>query len=207
MGDPMAFPMTRHYRSIPPHAIRVPIPDTSQQTDYSCGASCLQGVAKYYGVGPDDEWEFVRELRMDRRVGSHPDQILRLAEKYGLECREYEKMNLGQLKAELRQRHPVLLMIQAWGRHRRRGRMRPRLDYRNDWKDGHWVVAIGYDSEAIFIEDPSLEAVRGYLRDDELDLRWRDTARHGKHKDHYGIAIWHPQKQGSAYTTRAQRIE
>jgi predicted double-glycine peptidase len=144
---------------------------------------------------------------MDPRVGSHPDQIRRLAKKYGLECREYEKMNFAKLRAELRQRHPVLLMIQAWGRQKRRGRMRPRLDYRNDWKDGHWVVAIGYDSEAIFIEDPSLQAVRGYLRDHELDLRWRDTGRHGKHKDHYGIAIWHPHTQDSAYTTRAQRIE
>lgn len=198
--------MARHFRPISARAIRVPIPDTSQKTTYSCGASCLQAVAKYFGVGPDDEWEFVRDLHTDPRVGVHPDQIRQAAERYGLKCREYEPMAIADLKAELRQKRPVLMMIQAWGRQKQRGSIRARLDYRNDWEDGHWVVAIGYDSDAIFFEDPSLQAVRGYLRNAELDLRWRDTGRHGKHRDHYGMAIWHPRKWRAAYTTRAERI-
>jgi predicted double-glycine peptidase len=44
---------------IPRGAIRIPVPDTTQQTDYSCGASSLQAICKYYGVGYDDEWEVV----------------------------------------------------------------------------------------------------------------------------------------------------
>ena len=198
--------MPRHYCPIPRNAIRIPVPDVSQETDYSCGASSLQAVAKYYGVGPDDEWEFVRDLRMDHRVGSHPDQIQRAAEEYGLTFREYAPMTLAHLRAELRSQHPVLLMIQAWGQERVHGEWRARRDYGRDWKDGHWVVAIGYAAGLVFFEDPSLTAVRGYLRDKELDDRWHDTARENKRMDHYGLAIWHPTVRSSVYATRAQRI-
>ena len=195
--------MARHYREIHHDAVRIHVPDTTQQTDYSCGASCLQAVCKYYGVGPDDEWEYVEALRMDTRVGSHPDQIQRVANDHDLRFKEYWPMSISQLRAELRKRHPVLLMIQAYGE--REGGL-PRLDYRSDWMDGHWVVAIGYDRDAIFFEDPSLQAVRGYLLDDELAERWHDTARHGRHMEHYGLALWHPRVRRSSYASKAQRI-
>lgn len=198
--------MSRHYRTIPAGAIHIRVPDVSQQTDYSCGASALQAVAKYYGVGPDDEWEFVRDLRMDHRIGSHPDQIKRAAEEYGLKWREYLPMSLDDLQSELQHRHPVLLMIQAWGEQKVRGRWTPRRDYRRDWKDGHWVVAIGYARGAVFFEDPSLNAVRGYLLDRDLDRRWHDTAHENIHMDHYGLAIWHPTIRRSSYERRAELI-
>jgi predicted double-glycine peptidase len=198
--------MPRHYRPIPENALRIPVPDTTQQTDYSCGASSLQAIAKYFGVGPDDEQEFVRDIGLDHRVGSHPDQIETTAKRYGLRCRPYPGMSLSELHAELRSGHPVMLMIQAWGRQRIGTRMRPRRRYKKWWKDGHWVVAIGFDEEAIFFEDPSLQAVRGYLRNEELETRWHDTARHGRHTEHFGLAIWHPKRQISAYETRAERI-
>ena len=49
------------FHPIPKGAIRVPVPDTSQQTDSTCGASSLQAVCKYFGVGPDDEWQLDRK--------------------------------------------------------------------------------------------------------------------------------------------------
>jgi len=199
--------MPRHYRPVPPGALRIQVPDTTQQTDYSCGASCLQAIAKYFGVGPDDEWQFVEDIGLDHRIGSHPDQIARTAARYGLSSRSYLPMTLDQLRAELDRRHPVMLMIQAWGRQRIGTRMRPRREYRHRWADGHWVVAIGYDREAVYFEDPSLQAVRGYLRNDELEERWHDTARHGRHMEHYGLAIWHRRVRRSVYETRAERIQ
>lgn len=191
--------MRRTFCPIPARAIRVAVPDTTQQEDYSCGATCLQSVAKYYGVGPDDEWEFIRDMRFDHRVGSHPDQIIRAANEYGLQCAEYFPGTLNQLKSELRRRHPVLLMIQAWSG-------KPGSEYIRSWKDGHWVVAIGYHADIFFFEDPSLAAVRGYLRRKELLRRWRDTGRRGVHMHRYAVAIWHPDIVHSTYLTRAERI-
>jgi predicted double-glycine peptidase len=197
----------RHFRPIPPGAIRIAVPDTTQQTAYSCGASCLQAICKYYGVGPDDEWEFVRALRPDHRFGSDPEPIQRAARRFGLSYREYAPMTVADLKAELRLRHPVLIIVQAWGRERRQGRLRRRLDYRHEWGDGHWLIAIGFDRDAIYFEDPSLQAVRGYLRIAELEPRWHHAGHHAAHKDHYGLALWHPHRRRSAYTTRAERVQ
>jgi predicted double-glycine peptidase len=189
----------RTYYPISPGSIRVPVPDATQQKDYSCGAVCLQSVAKYYGVGPDDEWEFIRDMRFDHRVGSHPDQVIRAAKKYGLRWKEYFPGTVAAVKSEVRRGHPVLLMIQAWGD-------RPGTEYIKDWKDGHWVIAIGYDPKVIFFEDPSLAAVRGYLHNRELLARWRDTARHGRQMPRYAVALWRPRARRSFYTARAERI-
>lgn len=194
------------FHSVPRGAIRVPLPDATQQEDYSCGASALQSICKYYGVGPNEEWEFVNALGMDRRIGSHPHQIVRLARGLGLRCNERCPMSIGQLRGELARRHPVMLMIQAWGEVGMGKSRRPRTDYRNHWSDGHWVVAIGYDRNGIVFEDPSLELVRGYLRNEELMVRWRDTGPRGKRMPQYGVAIWHPKRRTSAYEGRATRI-
>jgi predicted double-glycine peptidase len=188
-------------------AIKVAVPDTSQQTDYSCGASSLQAVCKFYGIGPQDEWQYVDALHMDPRVGSHPFQIKRLARRLGLTIKEYSPMTLGQLRRELDRRHPVMLMIQAWGEEERNGRTRWRKTYDGVWEDGHWVIAIGYDEDGVIFEDPSLQAVRGFLDYDELIRRWRDTGPHGRHIIQYGLAVWHPRSRGSAYEARAVRID
>ena len=185
-------------------AIRIPLPDTTQQEDYSCGAACLQAVCKYFGVGPEDEWEYVEALRMDKKVGSHPFQIVRAARRYGLRFREKLGMSLADLKGLLRRRIPVLLMIQAWGERKYGGGYL--RSYRGVWDQGHWVVAVGYDRSGVYFEDPSLQAVRGFLTFEELEERWHDVGPHNRHMDHYGLALWKPGKGKSAYESRAQRI-
>jgi predicted double-glycine peptidase len=198
--------MRQIFRPLPRGAIRAAVPDTTQQTDYTCGAACLQAVCKYYGVGPDDEWQFAKALDMDPRIGSHAFQIVRAAHRYGLECREYQEMDPQALRRELRWRHPVLLMIQAWGEEIYNGRKCWRRSYREHWKDGHWVVAIGFTRTGFVFEDPSLQAVRGFLTEAELKDRWRDTGPHGRHMSNYGVAIWLAGARGSAYEKRAEKI-
>jgi hypothetical protein len=58
----------------------------------------------------------------------------------------------------------------------------------------------------VFFEDPSLEAVRGWLSFKELSCRWHDTGPHGRHLPNYGLAIWYPRRCSCAYETRAERI-
>lgn len=193
------------YHPIPDHAIRIPVPDTIQQEDYSCGASALQAVCRYYGAGElEEEHEFVAALGMDKRIGSHPFQLKRLAERLGLRTREFYGMTLEQLRTCLRKRQPVLLMIQAWGEEK--GRSGFRRSYEGIWIDGHWVVAIGYDRTGVFFEDPSLQAIRGYLSNEELETRWHDVGPHRIHLDHYGLAVWSPLRGAGAYLKRAERI-
>jgi predicted double-glycine peptidase len=194
--------MPSDYHDIPPRAIRIPVPDTTQQTDYTCGASALQAVCKYYGVGPDEEPEFAEDMGMPR-TGSDPEHIVRAVEKYRLRYQEFYPMSRRQLKACLDQRRPVILMLQAWGTTENE---RPRRSYRTIWEDGHWVVAIGYDGRGVFFEDPSMQAVRGFLSYRELDIRWHDYGPTYEHMDHYGIAVWKPGARRSVYETEARRI-
>jgi predicted double-glycine peptidase len=198
--------MKIQYHPIPRNAIWIALPDTSQQTGYSCGASCLQSVCHYYGLGKEDEWEFVDDMKFDHDEGSHPFQVKRLAQAYGLKFKEYQPMTMEQLKRELLSRKPVMLMIQAWGI--KRGEEDYRESYEGIWGEGHWVVAIGYDREGVFFEDPSLQAVRGFMAYAELEERWHDVGPKPKkeHIDHYGLVLWKPGAKVSAYASRAERI-
>jgi predicted double-glycine peptidase len=193
------------YRRIPKAAIKIPLPDTIQQNDFSCGASALQAVCAYYGVGPEEEWEYVRDLKMDVRVGSHPFQIKRAAKRYGLRVIEHQPMTIAQLKRYLDRGKPVLMMIQAWSDDVRK-RSSPKY-YKNRWIDGHWVVAVGYDSTGLFFEDPSLEAVRGYLSYADLEDRWHDTGPRRLPLSKYGMVVWKPGAKKPAYATRARYLE
>jgi predicted double-glycine peptidase len=200
--------MSADKHRIPRNAIMVPVPDVTQQTEYSCGAASLEAICKYYGVGAEDEWEFVRDLKMDTRVGSHPFQIIALAKKYGLSVREYERMSFAQLKRELGWKHPVMISIQAYAKDDKpkSAQKRWRKDYTPVWTNGHWVVAIGFDRTGVYFEDPAIEAKRGWLPYEELKCRWHDTGPHGIHLPHFGLAVWRAGRKGSAYDTVAVRI-
>lgn len=184
------------YQAIPRGTIRVPVPDTIQETDYTCGASSLQAVCKFYGVGPATEPEFVEHMGMPT-AGSDPEHIIRAVRRYGLRYQEFYPMSLADLTGCLDRCRPVIIMLQAWG---------SGGSYRRVWADGHWVVAIGYDRKGVYFEDPSILAARGFLPYSELEVRWHDWGPNREHMDHYGLAVWKPGVRRSVYETRARRI-
>lgn len=172
---------------IPAGAIKVDLPDSRQETGYSCGASCLLAVARYYGKAfTADEDFFVKTIRVDPRIGSHPNQIEAAAKRLGLKTEYADGMDDADLRSHLDKGRPVLIAIQAYGS----GSDKRKLDYSDKWGDGHWVVAIGYDDGGIFFEDPSMNAVRGYLSSAELASRWHDVSNNGKRKAGIGLALW-----------------
>jgi predicted double-glycine peptidase len=194
--------MPLDYQEIPQGAIRVPVPDTLQETDYTCGASALQAVCKFFGVGPVTEREFVQHMGMSRS-GSDPEHLMRAVRRYRLDHEEFHQMSREQLKICLDEFRPVILMLQAWGTTEAEN---ARRTYRRRWEDGHWVVAIGYDQHGVYFEDPSIFDARGFLTYDELDARWHDWGANREHVEHYGLAVWLPGVRQSVYETRARRI-
>jgi len=197
------------YHRIREGSIMIPLPDTQQKETYSCGASALMAICRYYGLGPDYEEDFISILRkkgMDTRTGAHPYQLARVARKFGLKSEEFYPMTEAQLKSCLRKGRPVLMMIQAWGEDETTGR--PLKSYAGVWGEGHWVVAIGFDDHGVFFEDPSLEAIRGFITYDALRDSWHDRGPHGKHMAFYGLAVWQPGcRKGGTYSRRARQID
>jgi predicted double-glycine peptidase len=185
------------YVNIPPSAIKIDLPNTFQLEDYTCGPAALMAIFAYYGVGPEEEWELEEHMGIDEE-GSDPKHILRAVKRYGLAHREFSPMTVGELVTCLDDKHPVMIMLQAWG---------DRRSYDRWWVDGHWIVAIGYDRRRIYFEDPAIYRGRGYLDRAELERRWHDVEGPGNTPtEHYGIAIWKPGVEVSRFPERARRI-
>jgi predicted double-glycine peptidase len=188
------------YRAIPPGAIEIDLPNTTQLENYSCGAAALLAVCSYFGVGPEWEEDVNRDMKL-KESGSDPGQIIAAAQKYGLKAKEYRGMTTAQLLACLRARRPVMMMLQAWS-------ARPRRSYRDVWSEGHWVVAIGHDRQGIYFEDPTLAGARGFIAHGALDERWHDVeGADDHHVERLGIALWRPGVRRSAYARLARRID
>lgn len=63
---------------------------------------------------------------------------------------------------------PVIVDIQAWKDSDNKAA------WKNDWIDGHYVVAVGYDSKNLYFEDPSLMESIGSITQSEFLDRWHD---------------------------------
>jgi predicted double-glycine peptidase len=193
-------PMSVKCKAIPEGAIKAPIPDTRQGKGYSCGASALKAICGYFGVGPEEEEDYGKDLKMDTRVGSHPFQIIRAAKRYSLRVSKKKRMNVNEVKASLDRGKPVMLMIQAWRD------SKTEKSYETEWGKGHWVVAIGYDRAGMYFEDPSLATIRGFISYTGLEERWHDTGPRNRRMEHYGLAVWKSRMLRPAYLMRARWI-
>jgi predicted double-glycine peptidase len=190
--------VARGYQRIPPGAIKIALPSVRQGEDWTCGAAALLAICAYYGVGPEWEHEIARAMRMTRD-GSDPAQLVRVAQGYGLETEEVRGMTDGQLRRTLDARRPTVLMLQAWGKRR---------SYRDHWRSGHWVIAIGHSRAGVVFEDPWLHRSRGFLPWRELAERWHDVeGREDDRVERYGLAIWRPGVRASRRDQLAKRLE
>lgn len=192
----------RDYRPIPAGAIKIDLPNATQVEDYTCGPSCLLVIASYFGVGPEHEWDFEADMMMSKG-GADPIHITTAAERYGLQVQEYRPMRDADLVACLDRGQPVIIMLQAWAK------QRP-ASYANEWGEGHYVVAIGYDDVVFYFEDPVLHGSRGYVPRSELAERWHDIEGDPPAQlrtPQLGIAIWRDEATPLAYRRAARRID
>lgn len=148
---------------LPPSAVLVPL--CRQATDYTCGAASLQSVLGYYG---DDfnESDLARPLNSNSEIGTRYKAMEKFARAKGYEVTIYREATLQQLKALLDKQQPVIVLIQAWSE-------KP-TDYTKDWKDGHYVVAIGHDLQNIYFMDPSTLGNYTFIPVKEFESRWHD---------------------------------
>ena len=95
------------------------------------------------------------------------------------------------------------MLVQAWGMTEGEA---PRASYENVWEDDHYLVAIGYDHDGVYFEDPSLQGMRGYLSWGDLERRWHAPGPNGTELHRFGAAIWMPLAGPAAYLSRARTI-
>lgn len=165
-------------------------PEARQSTNFSCGASSVQAVLYYYGIDiREDKLIKIFDAQSTDIVhsGIDPDTLKeRLEQQWGLKVK-MGTMSLEEVKSYIDKDIPVILGIQAW---RNEDAAIEAIDYSKSYKDGHYVVAIGYTDKHIIFEDPSILANRGYLTFDELERRWHDADYHGNQFEHLGLAVY-----------------
>ncbi len=159
--------------------VHINLPDTRQTHPYDCGPNCLRAICSYYGIGPEDENSYI-EMCKAKPDGAHPRDIVKAARSVGLNAEFYDEFTVEELKWCIEQGRPVICEIQAWGKPENYHKL----------KDGHYVIAIGFDADHIFFEEPSILASRGYLTWDEFDDRWEELETNGDHFRRSAIVIW-----------------
>jgi ABC-type bacteriocin/lantibiotic exporter with double-glycine peptidase domain len=160
-------------------------PQIRQAYEYDCGAEALRGVLVFHGL--DIKKEFILELaNTDTETGTLVDNMLKALRKYRIKCKA-QVFSIKSLKESINNGCPVILLIQAWLVSSNK------INWKDSWLCGHYVVAIGYDKDNIYFADP-YSAFRTYLSYEELESRWRHRDPMGNEYVNFGIAIPRPKK-------------
>jgi len=158
----------------------LPVPDTRQSTDYSCGASALQAVLMYWG---DEYMESeLMKLLGTTTDGTHPKSIVKVAKELGYDAEIRENLTLEDLEKSIKNGIPVIVDGQAW-----RDGDDLNKPWSEVWESGHYMVVTGLDDKNVYIEDPSILGGMGYMSREEFVERWHD---YETDKKYYQLGIF-----------------
>ncbi len=149
---------------LPRNIIRIPM--TRQSTDYTCGVAALQSLLAYFGDEVRED-TLCKSLKSNPQEGTNYQAMVAYAKGRGYDVRVRTKMSISALKKLIDDRKPVICLIQAWAERK--------VDYSQDWDDGHYVVAIGYDAKNFYFMDPSTLGNYAFIPIREFEQRWHDT--------------------------------
>lgn len=164
--------------------IKVNLIDVRQRTTWTCGPAALESVASSFGA-PATEKQIARLAHTSEDYGTAPDELFAVAKKLGIHATLKEHITIPELKSYLDEGKAVICDIQAWG---------TQAEYDNN-ESGHYVVAVGYDDDNFYFEDPSLKGELGELPIQEFEARWKDQeddARGGAKTNALGIICTMP---------------
>jgi ABC-type bacteriocin/lantibiotic exporter with double-glycine peptidase domain len=139
-------------------------PIIRQATPDMCGAACMQGVLRYYGIEERID-EVAKGLNTNAETGTSIKDMVEYPVKSGLKSHFIKCLKAKDLIKYIDLNIPVIIMIQAYVDDI------TTINWKETYDWGHWVVAIGYDSTRIIFSDPA-SFNRTYLTYSELDERW-----------------------------------
>jgi uncharacterized protein len=169
-------------------------PDILQNTDFSCGNSCMQAVLAYYGY-EYTERKLIKLLKTSSKWGTKSELMVKFFEQKRFEDKKNGKTIFRRFKVKhgsftqedlkkfIRDEVPVIILIQAWGEEG--------MDYTNEYEYGHYVVVSGYNDKGFIIEDPGIFG-RGFISFSQMKKRWH--ADDEKKMENWGMAVFGPQK-------------
>lgn len=161
-------------------------PDLRQYSDYDCGAGASLDVLSFYGEDSSIE-NMISELGTSKESGTNPEDIVKYFESKGFQV-DMRQMTIEEVKQYIDKEIPVILDVQAW-----HNDSPSDYDYTNEWNDGHYIVAHGYNASGLIVDDPS-SVGKAMIEYDDLESRWHDIDGTGKQIQKLGIAIFGKEK-------------
>jgi predicted double-glycine peptidase len=169
-------------------------PELRQTYNYDCGAKATEAVLAYFGM--DIREDLIMKKAHTTHAGTPIKGIVKTLISHGLKCK-VGKLRIYDVKNYIKKGLPVIMVLQAWTN-------KKNVNWKKDWIDGHYVVAIGFDEKNIYFEDPS-SVLRTYLSHEELKKRWHDVDANGKKYVNYGIVAY--AKKGSYHINNIEHMD
>lgn len=154
----------------------IDIPISRQQTKYTCGVAVVKSILEYLGTTIAEN-RLSKVLKANSEDGTDYNTIFNFLRKV-LHCQKLDYLTINKIHKELDNNHPIIVLLQAWSKE---------SNYKNDWKDGHYAIVIGYDDNNLYFMDPSLKKY-SYIPTKEFLIRWHDKDKNKKLKN-FGIII------------------
>lgn len=139
----------------------LPVPRVEQETEWTCGAACVQAVLSFFGT-TRSEPDLAARMDTSPQEGARPEALAGVFRREGLEAVAVP-MRPEQVRACLRKGLPVILLLQGWGE--------AGADYAGE-NVSHYVVAVGFDAGMFFFRDPYAAEKLVALDEGSLGVRW-----------------------------------
>jgi len=144
----------------------IEIPKTRQATGYTCGVAAVQSVLYYNGIARRQD-ELEAQLGSGPQHGTNNKNMIQVLEEYGIKTTMCHNMSIDDIVEIIERGGVVICLMQAWHGDEYH-------DYTEEWEDGHYVVATGYDDERLYFMDPSTIDNYTYIEKEEFLTRWHD---------------------------------
>lgn len=152
------------------------VPHVRQEEPYYCGVAVVKSLVD----NGEDQDELAKDLHTTESGGTDPHNILKTLKDKGISASLTKGMTIEELKRNLDNGTPVVLMIQDYG---------DKDDYSDDWKDGHYVIAKSYEGDTLTLEDPASDNASRTMSLKELQERWHDVDKDGEKYVNSGIVV------------------
>ena len=166
-------------------------PTVRQENPSNCGPASVQAVLRFYGLDVPQA-EIALACKTSAASGTDPADLVAYLQKQGCTVKA-GPLTLSALLTYLGQDVPVIVDLQAWAKNP--------TDYAKTTKEGHYLVAIGFEGGQVVFEDPALDAVQGRaaLPLEQLAARWHDSDSQGQTTEFWGVAVLGRQKPQKQY--------
>lgn len=141
---------------------------TRQRYDFDCGVAIAYSLLKYLKIKVSYD-AILKASKVCPVDGLKPTKLINLLAKFGLNLKIENDKNIRFLKSQINRNKPIIVLIQA--------RKEYRKSWSNTWIHGHYVIVVGYDTNRIFIYDPSMGGSIKIFTHEQFYSRWHDFSK------------------------------